>query len=63
MSVAILDNRKSYYQILEQSQSFDTLDTSLNNAINTINGTLFKIQFWQRLHLKNGHNSGLSVEK
>lgn len=63
MSVAILDNRKSYYQILEQSQFFDTLDTSLNNAINTINGTLFKTQFWQRLHLNNGHNSGLSVEQ
>jgi len=72
MSVAILDNRKSYYQILEQSQSFDSandltpwllwffdaLDASLNNAMNIIDGTLLKTQFW-RLH----HDSGLSVEQ
>jgi Fic family protein len=72
MSVAILDNRKSYYQILEQCQSFDsandltpwllwffdTLDASINNAMNIIEGTLLKTQFW-RLH----HDSGLSVEQ
>ncbi|MBL4871798.1 MAG: Fic family protein [Robiginitomaculum sp.] len=72
MSVAILDNRKSYYQILEQSQSFDsandltpwllwffdTLDASINNAMNIIDGTLLKTQFWQR-----HHDSGLSVEQ
>lgn len=72
MSVAILENRKSYYQILEQSQSFDsandltpwllwffdTLDASINNAVDTIDGTLLKTQFW-RLH----HDSGLSTEQ
>ncbi|MBL4797846.1 MAG: Fic family protein [Oleispira sp.] len=72
MSVAILENRKSYYQILEQSQSFDsandltpwllwffdTLDASINNAMNIIDGTLLKTQFWQR-----HHDSGLSVEQ
>ncbi len=72
MSVAILENRKSYYQILEQSQSFDsandltpwllwffdTLDASINNAMNIIDGTLLKTQFWQR-----HHDSGLSAEQ
>jgi Fic family protein len=72
MSVAILENRKSYYQILEQSQSFDSandltpwllwffdnLDASINNAIKTIEGTLFKTQFW-RQH----HDSGLGIEQ
>jgi Fic family protein len=72
MSVAILDNRESYYQILEQSQSFDsakdltpwllwffdTLDASLNNAINTIDRTLIKTQYWQQ-----HHDSGLSAEQ
>ena len=51
MSVAILENRKEYYQILEQSQSFDSakdltpwllwffdsLDISLDNAMNAMN--------------------------
>lgn len=72
MSVAILDNRKSYYQILEQSQSFasakdltpwllwffETLDTSLNSAIETIDRTLIKTQFWQQ-----HHDAGLSTEQ
>ncbi|MGK0476798.1 MAG: Fic family protein [Oleispira sp.] len=72
MSVAILDNRKSYYQILEQSQSFDSakdltpwllwffdsLDISLENAMNAIDATLLKTQFWQR-----HHESGLSAEQ
>lgn len=72
MSVAILDNRESYYQVLEQSQSFDfakdltpwllwffdTLDESLNNAINTIDRTLIKTQYWQQ-----HHDSGLSAEQ
>lgn len=72
MSVAILDNRKSYYQILEKSQAFDsaedltpwllwffdTLDASLNNAISTIDRTLIKTQFWQQ-----HHDSGLSTEQ
>jgi len=72
MSVAILENRKSYYQILENCQSFDsasdltpwllwffdTLDASLNNAMNIIDGTLLKTQFWQR-----HHDSGLSIEQ
>lgn len=69
MSVAILENRKEYYQILEQSQSFDSakdltpwllwffdsLDISLDNAMNAIDATLLKTQFWQ-MH----HDSGLS---
>ncbi|CCK76802.1 Fic family protein, probable fragment [Oleispira antarctica RB-8] len=69
MSVAILENRKEYYQILEQSQSFDSakdltpwllwffdsLDISLDNAMNAIDATLLKTQFWQR-----HHDSGLS---
>jgi Fic family protein len=72
MSVAILDNRESYYQILEQSQSFDSakdltpwllwffdaLDASLNNAINTIDRTLIKTQYWQQ-----HHDSALSTEQ
>ena len=72
MSVAILDNRESYYQVLEQSQSFDfakdltpwllwffdTLDESLNSAINTIDRTLIKTQYWQQ-----HHDSGLSAEQ
>lgn len=72
MSVAILENRKSYYQILEQCQSFDsandltpwllwffdTLDASINNAMGSIDRTLFKTQFWQK-----HHNSGLNVEQ
>ena len=77
MSVAILENRKSYYQILEQCQSvdsakdltpwllwfFNTLDASLNKAINTIDATLLKTQFWQRLHLDKNGESGLSAEQ
>ena len=44
MSVAILDNRKSYYQILEQSQPFDALDASLSHAMNIIeSGLLLEI--------------------
>ena len=72
MSVAILENRKSYYQILEQSQSFDsakdltpwllwffdTLDASINNAMGSIDRTLSKTQFWQK-----HHNSGLNAEQ
>jgi Fic family protein len=64
MSVAILESRKSYYQVLEQSQSLDsakdltpwllwfldTLDISLDNAMNTIDATLLKTQFWQKYH-------------
>jgi Fic family protein len=72
MSVAILDNRERYYQVLEQSQSFDsakdltpwllwffdTLDESLNNAINTIDRTLIKTQYWQQ-----HHDSGISASQ
>ena len=70
MSVAILENRKSYYQILEQCQSFDsandltpwllwffdTLEASIDNAIGSIERTLFKTQFWQK-HYSSGLNS------
>lgn len=72
MSVAILDHRKSYYQILEQSQAFDsandltpwllwfldTLNISLDNAVNTIDRTLFKTKFWRQYH-----DAGLSPEQ
>jgi Fic family protein len=37
---------------------FDTLDESLNNAINTIDRTLIKTQYWQQ-----HHDSGLSAEQ
>lgn len=72
MSVAILENRKEYYQILEQSQSFDSakdltpwllwffdsLDISLDNAMSAIDATLLKIKFWQK-----HHDSNLSAEQ
>jgi Fic family protein len=72
MSVAILDSRERYYQVLEQSQSFDsakdltpwllwffdTLDESLNNAINTIDRTLINTQYWQQ-----HHDSGISASQ
>ncbi len=60
MSVAILDSRRNYYRILEQSQRH-TLDitnwlvwflqifeSSLDKAIETIERTLAKSRFWQR---------------
>ncbi len=58
MSVAILANRKSYYEILEKSQKGDlditswlmwfltTLDEAFANALEDIEQTIFKTNFW-----------------
>jgi Fic family protein len=62
MSVAILEQSQSF----DSSQDltpwllwfFDTLDTSLNNAIDIIDRTLIKTQYWQQ-----HHDSGLSTEQ
>lgn len=60
ISPAILDKRKSYYDILEQTQKsdsnitawlvwfLDTLDDSLEKTLKQINRTLFKSQFWHK---------------
>ncbi len=61
MSVAILERRSSYYDILEQSQKgdtditawlvwfLDTLAVSLRQALADIEQTLHKTRFWQRV--------------
>ncbi|CAM5193911.1 Fic family protein [Alishewanella longhuensis] len=61
MSVAILERRSSYYEILEQSQKgetditawlvwfLDTLAASLKQALADIEQTLLKTRFWQRV--------------
>lgn len=61
MSVAILERRSSYYDILEQSQKgdtditawlvwfLDTLAASLKQALADIDQTLQKTRFWQRI--------------
>jgi len=58
ISTAILSKRKSYYDILEQTQKndsnitdwlvwfLDTLNDSLEKTLDQINRTLFKSQFW-----------------
>lgn len=60
MSPAILNKRKSYYEILEQSQKndsnitdwlvwfLDTLNDSLETTLKQINRTVFKRQFWYK---------------
>lgn len=60
MSVAILEKRNDYYRILEQTQKgplditpwliwfLETLDTTLDHALKTIQRTLLKSRFWQR---------------
>ena len=60
MSTAILNKRKSYYEILEQTQKndsditdwlvwfLDTLNDSLEKTLVQINRTLFKSQFWHK---------------
>ncbi len=60
MSTAILSKRKSYYEILEQTQKndsditdwlvwfLDTLNDSLEKTLAQINRTLFKSQFWHK---------------
>ncbi len=60
ISPAILNKRKSYYNILEQTQKngsnitdwlvwfLDTLNDSLETTLKQINRTLFKSQFWHK---------------
>jgi len=60
MSPVILNKRKSYYEILEQSQKndsnitnwlvwfLDTLNDSLETTLKQINRTVFKSQFWYK---------------
>src|SRR3990167_10369655 len=60
MSAAILEKRQDYYHILEKSQRnglditswlvwfLNTLETSLDSAINKIDLTLAKTLFWQQ---------------
>ncbi|WP_189434095.1 Fic family protein [Alishewanella longhuensis] len=62
ISVAILERRSSYYDILEQSQKgdtditawlvwfLDTLAASLKQALADIEQTLLKTRFWQRVN-------------
>jgi Fic family protein len=57
MSVSILQQRKMYYQALEESKSLEitpwitwflnTLEVSIQSAINHIDLLLFKTKFWQ----------------
>lgn len=61
MSVAILERRSSYYDVLEQSQKgdiditawltwfLDTLNMSLNQVLADIEQTLQKTRFWQQV--------------
>ena len=60
ISPVILNKRKSYYEILEQTQNndsnitnwlvwfLDTLNDSLETTLKQINRTLFKSQFWHK---------------
>lgn len=62
MSAAILEQRKGYYQILEQTQRdgveitpwvvwfLQTLDSTLQTSLDRIDCTLAKTRFWQRYH-------------
>ncbi|WP_448217144.1 Fic family protein [Endozoicomonas sp. 2B-B] len=70
MSSAILDNRKAYYQILEQSQRgeldithwllwfLQMLDETIKASLRKIDRTLHKTRFWQAFH-----DTGLSDEQ
>lgn len=61
MSVGILANRKSYYEILEQTQKgelditawlqwfFETLDSTFSEVFNEIDRTIFKTNFWRKI--------------
>lgn len=61
MSVSILANRKSYYNILEQTQKgniditdwlawfLDTLDETFSGVLTDIDKTIFKTNFWRRI--------------
>ena len=60
MSVSLLENRKSYYQILEATQRgdkditawiswfIDMLDLTVGNVIAQVDQTLFKTQYWRQ---------------
>ena len=61
MSVGILANRKSYYEILEQTQKgelditawlqwfFETLESTFAEVFNEIDRTVFKTNFWRKV--------------
>lgn len=61
MSVGILENRKSYYEILESTQKgglditawltwfFETLNETFNGVLKDIDKTVYKTKFWSRL--------------
>ncbi|WP_300179725.1 Fic family protein [uncultured Aliivibrio sp.] len=61
MSVGILANRKSYYEVLEQTQKgelditawlqwfFETLDSTFAEVFNEIDRTIFKTNFWRKV--------------
>ena len=61
MSVGILANRKSYYEILEQTQKgelditawlqwfFKTLESTFAEVFNEIDRTMFKTNFWRKV--------------
>lgn len=61
MSVGIMANRKSYYEILEQTQKgniditpwliwfFTTLNKTFDGVLNEIDQTVFKINFWRNV--------------
>lgn len=61
MSVGILANRKSYYDILEQTQKggvditawliwfFDTLNQTFDDVLKEIDQTVFKTNYWRRI--------------
>ncbi|WP_221793399.1 Fic family protein [Oceanobacter mangrovi] len=70
MSAAILERRQSYYDILESTQRgdmditpwllwfFDTLEQTLDQALESIDRTLNKRRFWMKFH-----DAGLSPEQ
>ena len=70
MSAAILEQRKNYYRVLEQSQRggvditawlewfLHILDATLQASLDKIERTLAKTRFWQRYH-----DAGLSMEQ
>lgn len=61
MSISILENRKSYYNILEQTQKgllditpwliwfLDTLDETFSGVLTDIDQTAFKTNFWRKV--------------
>jgi len=70
MSAAILDQRTSYYQVLEQTQRggmdvtpwvvwfLEILESTLQTALDKIDRTLAKTRFWRQLH-----DAGLLAEQ